>query len=83
VVHIRPTVFLDTPMFTTMVAQSIQDNGTIALPFGSGRTSPVASGAESSSVLRRRAVGPMAGRRDFYLEPVTKRLQGEAPAADQ
>lgn len=42
VVHIRPTVFLDTPLFTTMAAQSIQENGTIALPFGSGRTSPVA-----------------------------------------
>jgi len=42
VVHIRPTVFLDTPLFTTMVAQSIRQNGTIALPFGTGRTSPVA-----------------------------------------
>jgi uncharacterized protein YbjT (DUF2867 family) len=39
VVHIRPTVFLDTPLFTTMAARSIQENGTIALPFGSGRTS--------------------------------------------
>jgi len=42
VVHIRPTVFLDTPLFTTMAAQSIQQNGTIALPFGGGHTSPVA-----------------------------------------
>src|SRR5215475_6760868 len=42
VVHIRPTVFLDTPLFTTMAARSIQENGTIALPFGEGRTSPVA-----------------------------------------
>jgi len=42
VVHIRPTVFLDSPLFTTMVARSIQENGTIALPFGTGRTSPVA-----------------------------------------
>jgi uncharacterized protein YbjT (DUF2867 family) len=42
VVHVRPTVFLDTPMFTTMAARSIRENGTIALPFGSGRTSPVA-----------------------------------------
>ena len=41
-VHIRSTVFLDTPLFTTMAARSIQENGTIALPFGSGRTSPVA-----------------------------------------
>jgi uncharacterized protein YbjT (DUF2867 family) len=42
VVHVRPTVFLDTPLFTTMTARSIRENGTIALPFGSGRTSPVA-----------------------------------------
>jgi uncharacterized protein YbjT (DUF2867 family) len=42
VVHIRSTVFLDTPMFTTMAARSIRENGTIALPFGTGRTSPVA-----------------------------------------
>ena len=40
--HIRPTVFLGTPLFTTMAARSIQENGTIALPFGTGRTSPVA-----------------------------------------
>src|SRR5215510_12706805 len=42
VVHIRPTVFLDNPLFTTLAARSIRENGTIALPFGSGRTSPVA-----------------------------------------
>jgi uncharacterized protein YbjT (DUF2867 family) len=42
VVHIRPTVFLDNELFTTLAARSIQDNGTIALPFGTGRTSPVA-----------------------------------------
>jgi uncharacterized protein YbjT (DUF2867 family) len=42
VVHIRPTVFLDTPLFTTMAARSIRESGTIALPFGTGRTSPVA-----------------------------------------
>ncbi|MFF4898212.1 NmrA family NAD(P)-binding protein [Streptomyces sp. NPDC001068] len=42
VVHIRPTAFLDTPLFTMMAAQSIQKSGTIALPFGTGRTSPVA-----------------------------------------
>ncbi|MER6082432.1 hypothetical protein [Streptomyces sp. NPDC001833] len=41
-VHIRPTAFLDTPLFTTMVARSVQENGTIALPFGTGRTSPIA-----------------------------------------
>ncbi|MGI5292396.1 NmrA family NAD(P)-binding protein [Nonomuraea polychroma] len=42
VVHIRPTSFLDNPLFTTLAAQSIRENGTIALPFGNGRTSPIA-----------------------------------------
>jgi uncharacterized protein YbjT (DUF2867 family) len=42
VVHIRPTVFLDTPMFTSAAVQSIREKGTITLPFGTGRTSPVA-----------------------------------------
>ncbi|MFD6999282.1 NmrA family NAD(P)-binding protein [Streptomyces mirabilis] len=41
-VHIRPTPFLDTPLFTTLAARSIRENGTLALPFGTGRTSPVA-----------------------------------------
>jgi uncharacterized protein YbjT (DUF2867 family) len=44
VVHVRPTVFLDSPLFfTTVAARSIADSGTIRLPFGTGRTSPIAT----------------------------------------
>src|SRR4051794_25836438 len=43
VTHVRPTVFLDNPLFTTLAAQSIKERGTIELPFGSGRTSPIAT----------------------------------------
>lgn len=43
VVHLRPTAFLDNPLFTTLAARSIADSGTIRLPFGTGRTSPVAA----------------------------------------
>lgn len=43
VVHVRPTVFLDNPLFTTLAARSIAERGTIELPFGDGRTSPVAA----------------------------------------
>jgi uncharacterized protein YbjT (DUF2867 family) len=43
VVHVRPTSFIDNPLFTTLAAVSIADSGTIRLPFGSGRTSPVAA----------------------------------------
>lgn len=42
VVHIRPTSFLDNPLFTTLPARTIRESGTIVLPFGTGRTSPVA-----------------------------------------
>ena len=41
VVHVRPTLFLDNPLFTTLAARSIADSGTIRLPFGTGRASPI------------------------------------------
>jgi uncharacterized protein YbjT (DUF2867 family) len=43
VVHVRPTIFLDNPLFTTLAARTIADSGTIRLPFGNGRTSPIAT----------------------------------------
>jgi len=43
VVHIRPTVFLQNPFFTTLAARSVADHGVIRLPFGAGRTSPVSA----------------------------------------
>jgi len=43
VVHVRPTLFLDSPILTTLAALSIADSGTIRLPFGTGRTSPIAT----------------------------------------
>lgn len=42
-VHIRPTVLLENPLFASLAAQSIREAGQLALPFGTGRTSPVAS----------------------------------------
>lgn len=41
VVHLRPTVFLQNPFFLDWAAESIARDGTIRLPFGTGRTSPV------------------------------------------
>src|SRR3984957_531639 len=41
VVHIRPTVFLDNPLFTMLARRSVQDRGVLPLPFGTGRTSPI------------------------------------------
>ncbi len=42
VVHVRPTVFLENFFFLDWAAESILRDGTIRLPFGAGRTSPVA-----------------------------------------
>src|ERR1700739_1829477 len=42
-VHIRPTFLLENPMFTMVAARSIRNTGQLILPFGTGRTSPVAS----------------------------------------
>lgn len=50
VVHVRPTTFLDNPLFTALAARSIRENGTLALPFGTGRTSPVAADDVASVV---------------------------------
>src|SRR5215469_13374298 len=43
VTHIRPTVFMENPFFSILAPTSIQRDGTIRLPFGAGRTSPVAA----------------------------------------
>jgi uncharacterized protein YbjT (DUF2867 family) len=43
VVHLRPTVFLENPFFSDWAAESIARDGTIRLPFGRGRTSPIAA----------------------------------------
>ena len=43
VTHVRPTVFLDNPLFTSLAAASVRDHHVLALPFGEGRTSPIAA----------------------------------------
>jgi uncharacterized protein YbjT (DUF2867 family) len=41
VVHVRPTVFLDNPLFSMLVRRSVHDRGVLPLPFGTGHTSPI------------------------------------------
>ncbi len=41
VVHVRATVFLQNPFFLDWAAESMAKDGTIRLPFGAGRTSPI------------------------------------------
>jgi uncharacterized protein YbjT (DUF2867 family) len=43
VVHIRPTAFLENPLFTWFAAPSLRERNLLALPIGTGRTSPIAT----------------------------------------
>jgi len=43
VIHVRPTAFLDNPLFTILAAPTIRDRGALVLPFGTGHTSPIAA----------------------------------------
>ncbi len=43
VVHIRPTTFLDNPIFTSLAAPSLRERDVLVLPFGTARTSPIAA----------------------------------------
>lgn len=50
-VHVRPTVFLENPLFTVLAAESIRTHDVLALPFSSGRTSPVAGSDVADAVV--------------------------------
>jgi len=43
VIHVRATAYLDNPLFGILAAPSIRDRGVLALPFGTGHTSPIAA----------------------------------------
>jgi uncharacterized protein YbjT (DUF2867 family) len=79
VVHVRPTAFLDNPLFTTLAARSIAEDGSIRLPFGTGRTSPVAVSdvaAVIAAVLTDPA--PYAGRVLELTGPRSQDMTGVA-----
>ena len=42
-IHVRPTVFLDNPLFTALAMRSVRERGVLELPFGAGHTSPIAA----------------------------------------
>lgn len=52
VTHIRATVFMENIIFSTVAVASIQRDGTIRLPFGDARTSPVATRDVADVVAR-------------------------------
>jgi uncharacterized protein YbjT (DUF2867 family) len=59
VAHLRPTVFLENPIFMTIAASSIASSDTIRLPFGSARTSPIAA-RDVAEVIAAVLVDPTA-----------------------
>src|SRR5262249_28871117 len=65
VVHVRPTVFLQHFFFLAWAAESIRHDGTIRLPFGSGRTSPVDTG-DVAEVIATILASPAAHLRKVY-----------------
>jgi uncharacterized protein YbjT (DUF2867 family) len=51
VVHIRPTAFLENPIFTWFAAPALRERNELVLPFGTGRTSPIAAADVARAVV--------------------------------
>ncbi|WP_198541852.1 Rossmann-fold NAD(P)-binding domain-containing protein [Parafrankia colletiae] len=79
--HLRPTVFLDNPLFTTLAARSITADATIRLPFGRGRTSPVAA-ADVARVAAELLAEP-GNHRDHVYELTGPRSQDMDGVAEE
>ncbi|MFC5182466.1 NAD(P)H-binding protein [Actinomadura harenae] len=58
VVHVRPTVFMENPLFARVAAASIRRDDTIRLPFGPARTSPIAA-ADVADVIAALLLAPV------------------------
>jgi uncharacterized protein YbjT (DUF2867 family) len=65
VAHVRSTVFLEHPFFSSMAASSIAKDGTIRLPFGSARTSPI-SASDVARVISTILQDPTGHRGKVY-----------------
>ncbi|MCV7012882.1 NAD(P)H-binding protein [Mycolicibacterium madagascariense] len=65
VTHVRPTVFLDNPLFTFLAAPGLRDRDELLLPFGTGRTSPIAS-VDVARVVAELLLHPAAHPRSVY-----------------
>jgi uncharacterized protein YbjT (DUF2867 family) len=79
VVHIRPTAFLDNPIFTWLAAPSLRERNLLALPFGTGRTSPIAT-SDVARAVAAVLVDPVHRIGDIYelTGPVSLDIDGLA-----
>jgi uncharacterized protein YbjT (DUF2867 family) len=50
-IHVRPTVFLENPLFSLLGAQTVKERDVLALPFGAGHTSPIAASDVAAVVV--------------------------------
>jgi uncharacterized protein YbjT (DUF2867 family) len=65
VVVVRPTVFLEHPFFLDWAAETIAADGTLRLPFGGARTSPIAAHDVADAIATLLA-SPEPPARDLY-----------------
>jgi len=65
VTHIRPTVFIDNPLLTFLNAESVRERHVLALPFGRGRTSPIAA-SDVARVVTELLLHPQRHRSHVY-----------------
>src|ERR1700730_10354416 len=85
VVHVRPTVFLE-GFFLTLTADSVRESNQIRLPFGEGKTSPVAAEDVARVVATLlenpephlgkiyHLTGPQSENMQFYAQEYSKAL---------
>jgi len=99
VIHVRPTVFLDNPLFTFLASQTVRERGVLVLPFGTGRTSPIAADdvARVVAALLRDPAGRIGqiyeltgpelldenGLAEQYTRALKRSISAERPAAGQ
>jgi uncharacterized protein YbjT (DUF2867 family) len=79
VIHVRPTVFLQHPFFSEWAAESIARDGTIRLPFGNSRTSPV-DAQDVAEVIAAILIdpGPHIGKTYELTGPLVQDMRGVA-----
>jgi uncharacterized protein YbjT (DUF2867 family) len=81
VVHVRPTAFLDNPIFTWLAAPSLRDRNQLVLPFGTGRTSPIAT-SDVACTVTAVLVDPVHRIGDIYELTGPARLDIDGLAAE-
>lgn len=81
VVHVRPTVFLENPLFYHFAIQSIREKGTLELPFGKGKSSPIAAD-DVARVMAEILISPDGHIGKVYQLTGPKSLDSEAIAQE-